>query len=91
MNMDGMALYVRSEVDACDGTGSTRLVPEGTGRASSSGGGGGGGGGASNSAKADAKSTEDLLVERLGGLGLSSSSSGGGGGGKGEVGRRINS
>ncbi|CAM9926174.1 unnamed protein product [Ectocarpus sp. 12 AP-2014] len=80
MNMDGMALLVRSEVDACDGTGSTRLVPEGKGRASSSGGGGGGGGGgASTSAKADAKSTEDLLVEQLGSLGLSSSSSRGGG------------
>ncbi|CAM9697938.1 unnamed protein product [Ectocarpus sp. 8 AP-2014] len=80
MNMDGMALLVCSKVDACDGTGSTRLVPDGKGRASSScGGGGGGGGGASTSAKADAKSTEDLLVEQLGGLGLSSSSSGGGG------------
>ncbi|CBJ48772.1 hypothetical protein Esi_0047_0072 [Ectocarpus siliculosus] len=76
MNMDGMALLVRSEVDACDGTGSTRLVPAGKGRASSSGG-GGGGGGASTSAKAAAKSTEDLLVEQLGGLGLSSSSPGG--------------
>ncbi|CAN0022897.1 unnamed protein product [Ectocarpus sp. 13 AM-2016] len=80
MNMDGMALLVRSEVDACDGTGSTRLVPEAKGRASSSGGGGGGGGGCeSTSAKADAKSMEDLLVEQLDGLGLSSSSSGGGG------------
>ncbi|CAM9742433.1 unnamed protein product [Ectocarpus fasciculatus] len=83
MKMDGMALLVRSEVDACDGTGSTRLVPEGNERASSSGGGGGGGdrggGGANTSAKADAKSAEDLLVEQLGGLGLSSSSSGGGG------------
>ncbi|CAM9619330.1 unnamed protein product [Ectocarpus sp. 12 AP-2014] len=78
MNMDGMALLVRSEVDACDGTGSTRLVHERKGRVSSSGG-GGGGGGASTSAKADAKSTEDLLVEQLGGLGLSSSSSRGGG------------
>lgn len=78
MNLDGMELLVRSEVDACERA-APGSKPVNTSKPSAA----ANGDTAKTTAKTSTQDQDDLLAEKLGGL-LSSS-----GGGKSKVGRRV--